>query len=130
MGLDDGDRGLVINMIIPATETKVSSSTTMTVPVSNRCRRQFGTFLFHVNDLVKWHEHCDIPENKKMVLHGIIIIACWRIWKARNETIFSGKEPKVVDMIADIKTLGFLWYKHRFKGGVVEWDRWCSFDLM
>ncbi|XP_022007309.1 uncharacterized protein LOC110906495 [Helianthus annuus] len=49
---------------------------------------------------------------------------------ARNEEVFSSKEPNVVEMIADIKTLGFLWYKYRFKGKVVDWDQWCSFDLM
>ncbi|XP_076913746.1 uncharacterized protein LOC143572474 [Bidens hawaiensis] len=89
-----------------------------------------GMILFHVNDLVSMHDHCRVSGNKKTILHGIIIIACWRMWRARNEKIFSSKEPNVVEMIADIKTLGFLWYKHRFKGGVVDWDRWCSFDVM
>ena len=87
-------------------------------------------FVFHIHDLMEMHEHCGASGNKKMVLHGIIIIACWRMWRARNEKNFSNKDPNVVEMVADIKTLGFLWYKHRFKQGVVDWDRWCTFDLM
>ncbi|XP_035831959.1 uncharacterized protein LOC118481001 [Helianthus annuus] len=97
--------------------------------ISRWCRIP-GMFVFHVNDLVKMHEHCAMSGNKKMVIHGIIIIACWRLWTARNEKVFSSKDPNVVEMLTDIKTVGFLWYKHRFKGGVVDWDRWCSFELM
>ncbi|XP_076959033.1 uncharacterized protein LOC143634987 [Bidens hawaiensis] len=97
--------------------------------ISRWCRIP-GMFVFHVSDLVEMHEHCAISGNKKTVLHGIIIIACWRLWKARNEKIFSSKDTKVADLITDIKALGFLWYKHRFKRGVVDWKRWCSFDLM
>ena len=77
-------------------------------------------FVFHVHDLMEMHEHCGASGNKKMVLHGIIIIACWRMWRARNEKIFSNKDLNVVEMVVDIKTLGFLWYKHRFKQGVVD----------
>ncbi|PWA72686.1 reverse transcriptase domain, Reverse transcriptase zinc-binding domain protein [Artemisia annua] len=67
-----------------------------------------GMFVFHAHDLVEMHEHCGAFEIKKMVLHGIIIIACWRMWRARNENNFSNKDPNVVEMAADIKTLGFL----------------------
>ncbi|XP_021979888.1 uncharacterized protein LOC110875998 [Helianthus annuus] len=97
--------------------------------ISRWCRIS-GMFVFHVNDFVEMHDHCAMSGNKKMVLHGIIIIACWGMWRAGNEKVFSSKDPNIVEMIADIKTLGFLWYKHRFKGGVIDWDRWCSFDLM
>ncbi|MFS7981488.1 hypothetical protein Hanom_Chr10g00951551 [Helianthus anomalus] len=66
-----------------------------------------GMFVFHVNDLVEMHEHCAISGNKKMVIHGIIIIGRWRLWTARNEKAFSSKDPNVVEMIAEIKTVGF-----------------------
>lgn len=58
-----------------------------------------GMFVFHVHDLMEMHEHCGASGNKKMVLHGIIIIACWRMWRARNEKIFSNKDPNVVEMV-------------------------------
>ncbi|PWA91287.1 cellulose synthase-like protein G3 [Artemisia annua] len=91
--------------------------------------QRLGMFVFHAHDLVEMHEHCGAFGIKKMVLHGNIIIACWRMWRARNEKNFSNKDPNVVEMVADIKTLGFLWYKHRFKQGVVDWDRWSDLGL-
>ncbi|KAI3820804.1 hypothetical protein L1987_08352 [Smallanthus sonchifolius] len=97
--------------------------------ISRWCRIR-DIFAFHVKDLVDMHEVSGVSGNKKMVLHGVIIIACWRLWRARNDTVFSRKEPNVVEIIADIKILGFLWYNNRFKHGVVDWDRWCNFDVM
>ncbi|XP_021996298.1 uncharacterized protein LOC110893499 [Helianthus annuus] len=87
--------------------------------VSRWCRIP-DIFAFHVKDLVNMHEVCGTSGIKKAVLHGVIIIACWILWRARNDKIFSNKESKVVDLVADIKTLGFLWYKHRCKEGVVD----------
>ncbi|KAF5772400.1 putative reverse transcriptase zinc-binding domain-containing protein [Helianthus annuus] len=86
-------------------------------------------FVFHVNDLVELHEHSRVTGIKKKVLQGIIIIACWRLWRARNDKVFDSKAPIVTELVADIKSLGFLWYKHRFKAGVVDWSRWCLFDV-
>ncbi|KAF5761432.1 putative reverse transcriptase zinc-binding domain-containing protein [Helianthus annuus] len=89
------------------------------------------SFVFHVKDLVDIHELSGAVGIKKVVLHGVIIIACWRLWRARNDKVFDNKVPKVEDLVADIKSLGFLWYKSRFKSGVVvDWDRWCMFDVM
>ncbi|KAJ0704409.1 putative reverse transcriptase zinc-binding domain-containing protein [Helianthus annuus] len=87
-------------------------------------------FVFHVKDLVDLHDQSGVLGVKKTLLHGIIIITCWRLWRARNEKLFNSKNSNVVEMVADIKSLGFLWYKHRFKEGVVDWRRWCLFDVM
>ena len=86
-------------------------------------------FIFHVKDVISIHEHSGVAGIKKEVLYGIIIITCWRVWKARNEKIFNGTDTDVVRLVADIKALGFLWYKNRFKGGIVDWEHWCSFDV-
>ncbi|KAJ0615775.1 putative reverse transcriptase zinc-binding domain-containing protein [Helianthus annuus] len=86
-------------------------------------------FVFYVNDLVHLHEHSGVSGVKKTIFHGIIIITCWRLWRARNDKLFNSKDPNVVELVAEIKSLGFLWYKYRFKGGVVDWTRWCMFDV-
>ncbi|XP_076914681.1 uncharacterized protein LOC143573769 [Bidens hawaiensis] len=52
---------------------------------------------------------------KKEVFQGIIVIACWRIWKARNELIYENKSVIVEEIIEDVKVLGFLWYCNRPK---------------
>ncbi|XP_022041679.1 uncharacterized protein LOC110944328 [Helianthus annuus] len=89
--------------------------------ITNWCRIP-GMFVFHVKDLVEFHEHCGVSGIYKTVIHGIIIIACWRMWKARNDKVFANKDTSVAEMVADIKSLGFLCYKHRLKQGVVDWD--------
>ncbi|MFS7972208.1 putative RNA-directed DNA polymerase [Helianthus anomalus] len=86
-------------------------------------------YAFGVKDLVELHEYYGGSDTKKLLLHSSIIIVCWRLWRARNETVFSSKDAKVGDIIADVKSFGFLWYKHRFKQGTMEWDRWCRFDV-
>ncbi|KAJ0605604.1 hypothetical protein HanHA300_Chr02g0064871 [Helianthus annuus] len=87
-------------------------------------------FAFSTKDLVSAQAQQGWPENKKIIVQGIITIAAWRVWKARNEKTFSNKVPKVADIISDIKTLGFLWFKNRAKWGSVDGDKWCKFDIM
>ena len=79
-------------------------------------------FAFSVKDIVQAFEHYGISGEKKIVLQGIIIITSWRLWKARNEKIFSNKEVNVTDIISEVKALGFLWYKHRARRGVLDWE--------
>ncbi|KAL9997683.1 putative reverse transcriptase zinc-binding domain-containing protein [Helianthus debilis subsp. tardiflorus] len=88
------------------------------------------TYAFQVQDLVNMHELCGASGNKKEIIYGLVILACWRLWKARNEKIFNGKKSHVVELISDVKAIGFLWYKHRLKGDIVDWDRWSNFDVM
>ena len=49
---------------------------------------------------------------------------------ARNDKAFSRKTPTVMDVVSDVKSFGFLWFKNRFKRGTVDWDKWCKFDIM
>ncbi|KAF5753621.1 putative RNA-directed DNA polymerase [Helianthus annuus] len=66
---------------------------------------------------------------KKEMVYGILIVSCWRIWKARNDKAFSNIAPDVVKIVADVKALGFLWYKSRYKKDTVDWKRWCHFNF-
>ncbi|XP_076949911.1 uncharacterized protein LOC143622733 [Bidens hawaiensis] len=52
-------------------------------------------FGFTVRDLLELYKIINVVTIKKEALHGIIIIACWRIWKARNEKVFEGKAVNV-----------------------------------
>ncbi|KAJ0902151.1 putative reverse transcriptase zinc-binding domain-containing protein [Helianthus annuus] len=74
--------------------------------VSRWCRIP-DIYAFHIKDLVGLHDTCGTTGTKKMVLQGVIIIACWVLWKARNEKIFSNKHSKVVEVVTDIKVLAF-----------------------
>ncbi|XP_076882678.1 uncharacterized protein LOC143531219 [Bidens hawaiensis] len=47
-----------------------------------------------VRDLLNIAKASGLEDQKKDMMHGIIIISCWGIWKARNEKIFEGKDEK------------------------------------
>ncbi|XP_076910753.1 uncharacterized protein LOC143568484 [Bidens hawaiensis] len=70
---------------------------------------------FSVRDLLELHKSIKFGDVEKHVLHGIIVIACWSIWKAINDKVFEGIEVIVEDIIGDIKSLGFFWFKNMSK---------------
>ncbi|XP_076883362.1 uncharacterized protein LOC143532102 [Bidens hawaiensis] len=97
--------------------------------VSSWCKiHQF--FGSSIRDLVEFHNTIALSQVKKEVFQGIIFIACWRIWKARNELFFENKPVILEEIIEDVKVLGFLWYCNRPKLKRVSWVDWCSFNLM
>ncbi|XP_076954216.1 uncharacterized protein LOC143628536 [Bidens hawaiensis] len=70
-------------------------------------------FGFTVRDLLDLYKSMELGDVEKEVFHGIVIVACWRIWMARNEKFFKGKEVKIEELIGDIKSSGYFWYKFR-----------------
>ncbi|XP_021971359.1 uncharacterized protein LOC110866520 [Helianthus annuus] len=86
--------------------------------ISFWCRvRNF--FVFSFRDLL------DIPllggrrKSEKVALHGIIITACWLLWKARNNLRFNGKMCNVEDIFSEVRALSYLWFEHRAKNGLL-----------
>ncbi|XP_022008490.1 uncharacterized protein LOC110907879 [Helianthus annuus] len=75
---------------------------------------------FSVKDVAVLHEFCAADGHKKSLLQGIFIIASWRLWRARNEKLFSRTNSTVADIVADVKSFAFLWYKHIFKDEIVD----------
>nr|XP_043639486.1 uncharacterized protein LOC122610572 [Erigeron canadensis] len=68
-------------------------------------------FIFSIKDLLEFHEILGKNKTKKNALKGIIMISCWYIWKSRNEIIFNNFSVSATEIIQNIKSLGFLWYK-------------------
>ncbi|KAM0033534.1 hypothetical protein Hdeb2414_s0016g00487221 [Helianthus debilis subsp. tardiflorus] len=66
---------------------------------------------------------------KKQVIQGIVLVACWSIWKSRNEAIFSGKRCSSDKVFGDIQASSFMWYKSRTRCRDMDWDRWRNFCL-
>ncbi|XP_035842617.1 uncharacterized protein LOC118489106 [Helianthus annuus] len=52
--------------------------------VSNWCSIP-NILAFLVKDLLEFHEHIGIKGGKKEAVKGIIRVACWSIWRSRNE---------------------------------------------
>ncbi|MFS8022342.1 putative reverse transcriptase zinc-binding domain-containing protein [Helianthus anomalus] len=87
-------------------------------------------FAFSFKDLLDIHKGGHISVKERAVIQGIIYISCWSIWASRNRVIFSNSEFKVDKVFSDIKSLGFLWYKHRSRCSALSWVDWCKFVNM
>lgn len=69
------------------------------------------------------------------VLHGVISITIWALWKWRNRIV--NAVPDLVssireeDIFPSIQTLSKLWISARFKSHIANWNNWVSkpFDL-
>ncbi|XP_021986265.1 uncharacterized protein LOC110882588 [Helianthus annuus] len=83
-------------------------------------------FDFSLKDVMQVIDYMDGSTKKKEIVYGILILACWRIWNARNKKVFSNGDLNVVRIVADVKSMGFLWYRCRAKGNVIDWKGWCS----
>ncbi|PWA98441.1 reverse transcriptase domain, Reverse transcriptase zinc-binding domain protein [Artemisia annua] len=86
-------------------------------------------FVFSTNDVIKLVTYLGGSEAKKEIIYGVLIVSCWIIWKARNDKIFNGKNTNVVQIVSDIKSMGYLWYRSRHKEGSIDWKNWCNFSV-
>ena len=87
-------------------------------------------FVFSFRDLVEIHDHVGLKGKAKKVFQGIIMISCWAIWKARNKLRFEGIQVKVLDVISEIKSIGFLWVRSRAKMSSLSWTDWCKYEIV
>ncbi|XP_022014266.1 uncharacterized protein LOC110913752 [Helianthus annuus] len=55
------------------------------------------------------------PKKKKKMVHAILLLTTWVIWKNRNEKIFRGKSGEIFKMVEEIKEESFQWMKHKSK---------------
>ncbi|KAJ0495253.1 putative reverse transcriptase zinc-binding domain-containing protein [Helianthus annuus] len=87
-------------------------------------------FAFSTQDLFSIYSGLGVSEKKKEIIQGVIMVACWSIWRARNSLRFSNSPVKIEGILSEIKTLSFLWYSSRSKCKRVEWKDWISFVNM
>ncbi|KAM0009097.1 putative RNA-directed DNA polymerase [Helianthus debilis subsp. tardiflorus] len=82
---------------------------------------------FSVRDILEFHEFCGLNGWRLLAFKGIMIIACWQLWKARNNQVFANKATTVEEVVSSVKSIGFLWFKYRSKCKDVTWSNWCNF---
>ncbi|XP_076891539.1 uncharacterized protein LOC143542984 [Bidens hawaiensis] len=87
-------------------------------------------FAFSMEDLMEVHNYVGLKGYAKSAFQGIVIVSCWRIWKARNDCVFDRKIVRVGDLISEIKSLSFFWFSNRFDKYSLSWDSWCRFTFM
>ncbi|MFS7953394.1 putative reverse transcriptase zinc-binding domain-containing protein [Helianthus anomalus] len=87
-------------------------------------------YAFSFRDLLEVHKGSSISAKDKVIIQGIIFISCWCLWLARNRAVFSDSEIKVEGVFSEVRSLGYLWFKHRSKSSSVSWLDWCNFVNM
>ncbi|KAJ0749948.1 putative RNA-directed DNA polymerase [Helianthus annuus] len=97
--------------------------------ISNWCRIP-NIYAFSIRDLLTYHSDSRLPEKKKEAIHGIIMVTCWIIWRARNKVRFSNGSVCINSLISEIKALSYFWYSNRSRFKGVEWRDWISFVNM
>ncbi|XP_021997739.1 uncharacterized protein LOC110894818 [Helianthus annuus] len=85
---------------------------------------------FDLYDLLSLHETCSgASSKKKKVLHAVILVTMWSLWKLRNETVFSQSNPNTTKILDEIKAMAFLWVKNRSKMVSLSWEDWYRFEI-
>ncbi|KAJ0876698.1 putative reverse transcriptase zinc-binding domain-containing protein [Helianthus annuus] len=93
------------------------------------CRVPF-LYAFSFKDLMEFQHYSGLSGKGKEILHGLIIIGCWSLWRRRNDLKFNNKVARMEDVIAEVKSFGFLWAKNRAKLVSLSWSNWCKFVIM
>ncbi|KAJ0535080.1 putative RNA-directed DNA polymerase [Helianthus annuus] len=86
-------------------------------------------YAFGIKDLLSLHSSSSGSRRKRKVIHAVILVAFWSIWKSRNDAVFRQEVPNVSKSMEEIKSLAFLWVKNRSKVGALSWEDWCRFKL-
>ncbi|XP_021975484.1 uncharacterized protein LOC110870608 [Helianthus annuus] len=64
-------------------------------------------FAFDFKDLLAIHNQVQGDKWAKKVVKGIVMITCWALWKVRNSKVFERVNPKVIEVVAMVKSLSF-----------------------
>ncbi|XP_021985129.1 uncharacterized protein LOC110881061 [Helianthus annuus] len=84
---------------------------------------------FDLNDLLTLHEVTSGTSKRRKVLHAVILVAIWSLWKLRNEVVFRNMIPNTTKTLDEIKAMAYLWIKSRSKMMSMTWDDWCRFEI-
>ncbi|KAJ0861104.1 hypothetical protein HanPSC8_Chr12g0502951 [Helianthus annuus] len=53
-------------------------------------------YLFSISDVLQVINQMDGSKKKKEIVHGVLVLTCWRIWKERNEKNLINNDVNVV----------------------------------
>ncbi|XP_076944465.1 uncharacterized protein LOC143615131 [Bidens hawaiensis] len=86
-------------------------------------------YAFRVRDLLELHKFSSIPKKKAKVFYAIMLVALWRLWKARNEVVHDGAVIHAARLVEEIKVISFLYVRNRAKITFVTWEDWKDFSF-
>ncbi|XP_021980702.1 uncharacterized protein LOC110876851 [Helianthus annuus] len=84
---------------------------------------------FGINDLLTLHVSSSASRKKRKVIHALVLVTFWSIWKSRNEVVFRQLIPNTTRNLDEIKSMTFLWVKSRSKVASLSWEEWSHFNL-
>ncbi|KAJ0432691.1 putative reverse transcriptase zinc-binding domain-containing protein [Helianthus annuus] len=64
--------------------------------------------LFSIRDILTLYETANMDKRKADILHGIMITACWCMWRGRNEKVFNKKDYATDRIFGEIRSFGFI----------------------
>ncbi|XP_022041740.1 uncharacterized protein LOC110944385 [Helianthus annuus] len=84
---------------------------------------------FGFEDLLSLHEISPGSSKKRKIIHAVVLVAVWSIWKLRNEIVFRNGVPNTTKTLDEIKSMAYLWIKNRAKMVSMSWEEWGRFSL-
>ncbi|KAJ0912318.1 putative reverse transcriptase zinc-binding domain-containing protein [Helianthus annuus] len=72
-------------------------------------------FAFSFKDLMEVYNPEGSGAVQKKIVRGIIIVGCWCIWRARNKKTFDNGKGEWSEIVGEVKSLSFFWFKNRSK---------------
>lgn len=73
---------------------------------------------------------CPGSNKWKKLVFLVVVATVWRIWDARNKSVFDGHFVPVRVSVDLIKEDSFLWITHRNGSANITWENWKNFDVL
>ncbi|XP_022041998.1 uncharacterized protein LOC110944653 [Helianthus annuus] len=70
-------------------------------------------YIFEFKDILDIHNYSQVEKKAKNIIQGLVIISCWSIWKGRNEVVFNQISRSPQEIVREIKSRGYAWFKNR-----------------
>ncbi|XP_035841275.1 uncharacterized protein LOC118488170 [Helianthus annuus] len=66
-------------------------------------------YFFEFKDILEIHKFSNRSKKEEKIIYGLAMIACWCIWKERNEVVFKQKTCSPQEIIGELKSRGYCW---------------------
>ncbi|KAJ0454427.1 hypothetical protein HanIR_Chr15g0739921 [Helianthus annuus] len=83
-----------------------------------------------VLDLLHIPETQLTSKDKRYIVRGIVYTTMWVLWNERsNDRIFNNKRRRPAEIVENVKSTAFFWYRNRSRCKDVDWKNWCVCPL-
>ncbi|XP_076909288.1 uncharacterized protein LOC143566483 [Bidens hawaiensis] len=86
-------------------------------------------YAFTIRDLLEMHRYTSFSKRKAKAFYAVCLTTIWCVWRARNALVFEGNPMILNKVVGKIKTLSYLWVKHRGKNTTLTWEMWRGFKI-